>query len=188
MALSIGGNKSKSKGSQQQSFSQTQSLSPRAFGMLDTRLKELGQREYQALDPNAYKAYENPYQEEVIAATTADIDASRAHAGNEQRSQLARSAAFGDDRRGIMEAELEGQYDRTKATTLAGLRSRGYEHSSGIAQGENTNKNQYQAQLDALLNQLYGILGNETTTSGTSQGTSKGKTSGMNFGFSYGDD
>lgn len=184
--MSFGKNKSKTSQSQNQSFNQTQSLSPRAYGLLTDRMNEIGQREYQSLDPNAYKNFMNPYQQEVIDATTADIGAQRDLAANEQRADFARRGAFGDDRRGIAEAELGGQYDRTLATTLAGLRSRGFEQAQGVAAGENTSRNQFDQNTQALLNQLMSILGNETTTSGTSQGTSRGKSSGMNFGFSYG--
>lgn len=190
MALSLGGGKNKSKSSQNQQFDQTAStsLSPRAFGMLSDRLGEIGGREYQALDPNAYKSFMNPYQQEVIDATTADLEAQRGLAANQQRSDLAGAGGFGDDRRGIMEAELAGQHDRTLATTLAGLRSRGFESAQGVAAGENTNRNQYEQNTQALVNQLYAILGNETTTrsSGTSSGTAKGSGSNMNFGFTYG--
>lgn len=188
--LSIGGDKSKSKASTNQSFNQTSNsaLSDRAYGLLTGRLGELGQRQYQALDPNAYRDYMNPYQEDVIAATTADINANRDMAANQQRSDLAASKAFGDDRRGIMEAALQGDYDRTLATTLAGLRSRGFSEAQGVAAGENQNRNTFDQNTQALLNQLYALLGNETTTrtTGTSQGVSKGKTTGLNFGFTYG--
>lgn len=189
MALSFGKNKSKSSGSQTQKFDQTSntSLSPRAWSMLSDRIGEIGGQEYQRLDPNAYKDYENPYQQEVIDATTADIMSSRDQAMNADRAMLAGAGAFGDKRRGIVEAETTGNYDRTLATTLAGLRSRGYEHSQGIAQGENTNANAYEADLQRRIDALLSILGNETTTraSGTSSGTSKGKTTGYSFGGSF---
>jgi hypothetical protein len=188
--LSGGASKSKSKGSQSQTFDQTAqtSLSDRSFGMLNDRLGQLGERDYQALDPNAYKDYMNPYQQEVIDATTADLNAQRGLAQNQQRSDLAGAGAFGDDRRGIMEAELAGQQDRTLATTLAGLRSRGFEGAQGVAAGENSNRNQFDQNTQAMLNQLYALLGNETTTrqTGKSSGTSRGTTTGMNLGFTYG--
>lgn len=184
--MSFGKNKSKS--SQTQTMNQTQNtrLSDRSYGLLNDRMTELRGQEYQTLDPNAYKQYMDPYQDEVIAATTADINANRALEGNQQRSDLAGAQAFGDDRRGIMEAELTGKYDRTLATTLAGLRSRGFSQAQGVAAGENQGRNQYSAQTQAMINQLLGILGNETTTNTTGTSTSKGKTSGMNLGFSYG--
>lgn len=191
MSLQLGGSKNKSKtsGTQTQQFDQTStsSLSPRAFDAISGRAGLLGQRQYQGLDPNAYKDFMNPYQQEVIDATTADIGAQRELAENAQRSDVAAAGAFGDKRRGIMEAELGGQYDRTLATTVAGLRSRGFEGAQGVAASENSNRNQFDQNTEALLNQLYALLGNETTTrnTGTSSGTSTGRSSGYNLGFSF---
>lgn len=189
MALSFGKNKSKSSGSTTQNFDQTTntSLSPRAWNLLNSRIGEIGGQEYQRLDPNAYKEYENPYQQEVIDATTADIMASRGQAQNADRSMLAGAGAFGDKRRGIVEAETTGNYDRTLATTLAGLRSRGYESAQGVAQGENTNANAYEADLQRRIDALMSLLGQETTSrqTGTARGTSQNRSSGMNFGASW---
>lgn len=189
--MSMSGSKVKTSQSQNQSFNQTQDsrLSDRAFNMFNSRMGELGGREYQTLDPNAYKDYMNPYQQEVIDATTADINAQRGLASNQQRSDMAGAGAFGDDRRGIVEAELGGQYDRTLATTLAGLRSRGFEGAQGVAAGENSNRNQFDQNTQAMINQLMALLGNETTTNsrGTSEGQSRGKSSGFKFGGSWSD-
>jgi hypothetical protein len=191
MALSLGGSKNKTKGSTNQTFDQTGSttLSDRSWDMLTGRLGELGGQQYQALDPNAYQAYMDPYQNEVIDATTADINANRDMAANQQRSDLAGAGAFGDKRRGVMEAELTGQYDRTLATTLAGLRSGGFRQAQGVAQGENANRNQFDANTQAQINQLLALLGQETTTNtrGNSQGRTRGTGMGLNFGYTYGD-
>lgn len=184
------GSKSKSRQEQNQSFNQTSNtrLSDRAYNLLSGRMDELGQQQYAALDPNAYKDYMNPFQDEVIAATTADINANRDMAANQQRSDLAAAGAFGDDRRGVMEAGLQGEYDRTLATTLAGLRSRGFSEAQGVAAGENQNRNAFNQMTQQQINQLLSLLANETTTrtSGTSQGVSKGRQSGFNLGFTYG--
>lgn len=189
-AITGGASKSKSKGTQSQSFNQTTntSLSDRAYGALTDRIGQIGGQSYQRLDPNAYKEYEDPYQDDVINATTADIMAARDQAGNADRAMLAGAGAFGDKRRGIVEAETAGEYDRTLATTLAGLRSRGYSQAQGIAQGENTNANAYQADLQRRIDALMSILGNETTSNsrGSSSGRSTGQTTGMNLGFTYG--
>ena len=183
-------NKSKSSSSQTQQFDQTAqtSLSDRSWNMLTGRRDELAGQEYQALDPNAYQSYMNPYQQEVIDATTADINANRDRAANQQRSDIAGAGAFGDDRRGIMEAELAGQYDRTLATTLGGLRSRGFSEAQGVAQGENSNRNQFDANTQNQINQLLALLGQETNTRtrGTQSGQTRGTTTGMNLGFTYG--
>lgn len=181
MALSLGGGKNKSRTSQ--SFDQTQStrLSDRAYGTLMDRIGAIGGQQYRKLDPGDYKAYMNPFDQDVIDATTADIMAARGQAANTDRAMLAGAGAFGDDRRGIVEAETAGQYDRTLANTLAGLRSRGFSEATGIAQGENTNQNAFNADLQRRIDALMALLANETTTK--SSGTSLGKSSGRSFNF-----
>jgi hypothetical protein len=190
MALSIGGNKSRSRGSTNQSFDQNAAtrLSDRSFNAINSRMGELGGQEYRALDPNAYQAYMNPYQQEVIDATTADINANRAEAANADRAMMAGAGAFGNNRRGVVEAETAGRFDRTLATTLAGLRSRGFSDAQGVAAGENTNRNQFDANTQQQINQLLSLLAQETETNtrGTSQGQTRGTTTGMNVGFTYG--
>lgn len=186
MALSFGKNKSKSRQETSQSFNQTTGLTDRARGLLADRIGQIGGQEYRSLDPDAYKAYEDPYQQEVIDATTADIMAARAKAMNADRSMLAGAGAFGDDRRGIVEAETSGEYDRTLATTLAGLRSGGFRFATGVAQDENSNRNAFDADLQRRLDALYALMADERTTSGSSKGLAKGRQSGFNLGFTYG--
>lgn len=189
MAITGGASKQKTKGSQQQQFDQTAEtrLSDRAYGMINDRANGLGQQEYKSLDPNAYKAFMDPYEQEVINATTADINANRALEQNSDRANFASAGAFGDDRRGIVEAETTGKYDRTLATTLAGLRSGGFRQAQGVAQTENSNRNQFDAMTQQQINQLLARLSQETTTTGrgTSSGTSTGSNTGFNLGFGW---
>jgi hypothetical protein len=186
MALSIGGGKNKSKGTSSQTTNQTQttSFNPTFQAQLDRRLAEVGGRQYQGLDANSYEQFMNPFQQEVIDAATNDINANRARSATELTARQAGSGAFGNDRRGIYEAELQGQYDRTLASTLAGLRSGGYSQALGVAQGENANRNNFQGQLDQQLNALLALMaqGNQTTNmAGTQSGRTTG--SGSQFGF-----
>lgn len=185
MAIGGGKNKSKTNSSQTQQFNQNTSMTPRAYEAVTGRMRDLEQQEYQKLDPSAYLDYLNPFQDEVIDATTADINANRDRAATGQQAEIAAAGAFGDKRRGIYEAELDGQYDRTLATTLAGLRSRGYSDAVGIAQGENTNRTAFDANTQMQINQLLSLLADEKTTSGTSSGTAKGSQTGYNMGFSW---
>jgi hypothetical protein len=184
--MSFGKNRSNSRSNQ--SFNQTSSTSynPAFQARLDGQFGRLQGQSYRALSPTDYQQYESPYQQEVIDATTADINANRAQAANGQRASIAGAGAFGDKRRGIMEAELDGQYDRTLATTVAGLRQAGYSQAQGIALGENNNRNQFDANTQNQIAQLMALLaqGNQTTTG---SGSSAGRTSGSstNFGFSW---
>lgn len=191
MALSIGGNKSKSKNTSNQTMNQTSTstLTGDSRALLQQRLAELNGQNYEGLDPNAYQAFLDPFTNEVIDATTADINASRDEEANAQRqAMLARGALGTSDRRGVREAELAGRYDRTLASTVAGLRSSGFRQAQGVAQAENSNKNSYKASIEQQINQLLALLANDrvTTTNGVQTGVSTGKNSGMNFGFTYG--
>lgn len=189
MALSLGGNKSKSKSTQSQTTSgtRTSTLAPDSAALLQQRLSELNGQSYQALDSNAYKAYSDPYEQDVIAGTTADINAARGEEANAQRqAMLARGPLGSSDRRGVREAELAGRYDRTLATTVGGLRSAGYRNAMGVAQNENTNQNTFQANIQNQVNQLLALLASNRTetTNGTATGSSSGTQTGLNFGFS----
>lgn len=191
MALSFGKSKNKSKSTSNQTMNQTSTstLTGDSRALLQQRLAELNGQEYSALDPNAYEAFLDPFTNQVIEATTADINASRDEEANAQRqAMLARGALGSSDRRGVREAELTGRYDRTLASTIAGLRSSGFRQAQGVAQAENANKNTYQASLQQQINQLLSLLANDrvTTTTGNSSGVSTGKQTGMNFGFTYG--
>lgn len=191
MALSLGGSKNKSKSSQTQTTNQTQTtgLTGDAKAMLAARMAELEGQQYGALDPNAYQQYLSPFQQEVIDATSADIDASRDVASNEQRAMaLARGAKGGSDRRGVYEAELDDRFGRTKATTIAGLRQAGFNTAQSIAQGENANKNTFDAGLQDRITQLLTLLAGDrvSTSSGTSTGTGKQSGYGLTGSFSYG--
>lgn len=194
MSLSLGGNKSKTSGSQTQTQNSTSSTSMGDYGkgILTNRMNELGGKAYEGLQVGDIEQWMNPQTQAVIDATTADIEAARGRAGNEQRqAMLARGALGGSDRRGVYEAELQGNYDRTLATTLGGLRSNAWDKAAGIAGGEAANRSNYDQSVQQQINQLLALLaGSDTVTRtiGTASGTSKGSGSqlGFNAGFKYG--
>ena len=191
MALSFGKSKNKSKNTSNQTMNQTSTsaLTDDSRAILQQRLAELNGQNYEGLDPRAYEAFLDPFTNEVIAATTADINASRDEEANAQRqAMLARGALGSSDRRGVREAELTGRYDRTLASTTAGLRSSGFRQAQQVAQAENANRNNYQANLQQQINQLLSLLANDrvTTTNGVQTGISTGKSSGLKFGFEKG--
>lgn len=161
---------------------QTSTLSDRASGLLTGQINDLRGRSYQTLDPAAIARFQNPYQQDVINSTMGQIGQDREVAFNQLDDRLARSGAFGDKRRGIQEAEVAGQFDRTTAQTLAGLNSANYGQALGVAQGENQAANNFGVNIQQLIAQLVSQFGNEGTT--TSQGTSRG--SNRSFGFTYG--
>jgi hypothetical protein len=80
--------------------------------------------------------YQNPYQQQVINATMANIGENNA----QQRTALTGNAisqgAFGGDRAGIAQAELARQQDLSSNATLAGLESQGFNTALSGAQAD----------------------------------------------------
>lgn len=186
MALSLGGGKNKSKSKQTIDQTQTNTLSDRAYGTLTSGMADLQGRRYRAFDPASIAQFQNPYTRDVIDASLVQADAADGKAWAGLDSRLAQSGAFGDKRRGILEAELAGTQSRDRASLIAGLNDQAFRTAMGAAMGENQNANDYDLQIQQLLNQLRGGLLNEGTS--RTQGTQTGQTRGssMNLGFSYG--
>lgn len=177
MALTVGGNKGKSKQTTNQT--QTNTLSDRAAGMLNQGISEVSGMKYQGFDPSQVDKYQSPYTQQVIDASLAQADQTDSQARAQQQSDFAAAGAFGDKRRGIYEAELQGNQSRDRASLIAGLNDRAYTGARDIAVGENQNQNAYALQLQALLAQLRSGFANEGTQ--TMKGTQSGKTSNMGF-------
>lgn len=181
--ISLGGSKNRSKGSSTNTYNQTQTntLSDRAAQYLNQGIGELQGMDYSRFDPASISAYESPYTQNVIDASLAQAARADAIARNQQMSDFGRAGAFGDDRRGIYEAELAGNQSRDRAELIAGLRDRAYTGARDIAVGENQNANQYELAIQQLLAQLRSQFANEGTQVGS--GTSKGTQKGTNMGF-----
>lgn len=79
------------------------------------------------------QGFMNPYQQNVIDATMNRLAQARAERDAATKAQLAASRAFGNERRGVYEAQLAGEQDRTTAETLANLYSQGYGQAANLA-------------------------------------------------------
>jgi len=77
----------------------------------------------------------SPFQTNVIDATMARLAQSRAERDASTKAQMAASKAFGNERRGVYEAQLAAEQDLNTAQTLADLYNRGYTQAAGFAQG-----------------------------------------------------
>ena len=77
----------------------------------------------------------SPFQTNVIDATMARLAQNRAERDAATKAQMASSRAFGNERRGVYEAQLAGQEDLNTAQTLANLYNQGYTQAAGFAQG-----------------------------------------------------
>ena len=76
----------------------------------------------------------SPFQTNVIDATMARLAQNRAERDAATKAQMAASRAFGNERRGVYEAQLAGEEDLNTAQTLANLYNQGYSQAAGLAQ------------------------------------------------------
>lgn len=76
----------------------------------------------------------SPFQTNVIDATMARLAQNRAERDAATKAQMASSRAFGNERRGVYEAQLAGEEDLNTAQTLANLYNQGYSQAAGLAQ------------------------------------------------------
>ena len=118
-----------------------------------------------AYDPSSYRSYYDPFVEDVIRSTEADIqrqtDIERQRLGGE----AVRSGAFGGSRQAIAEQELQRNAARQMADTSAKLRSAAY--TGAQEQAMNAFENQMKRGQSA--GQIFGTLGQGLGTLGTSQ-------------------
>jgi hypothetical protein len=80
------------------------------------------------------QGFMSPYQENVVDATMRRLAQSRAERDAETRARLASARAFGNERRGVYEAQLASEQDLNTAQTLANLYQQGYGQAAGFAQ------------------------------------------------------
>lgn len=189
MSFQASGSRTSGTSNQTMNQTQTQSLSDRARGVFDAEAERLRGMRYDPVGSEDIARFSNPYQQDVINSTMGQLNQNRMLARNQQSSDLAAAGAFGDKRRGIMEAELEGQQDRTAASTLAGLNSANYGQALQAAMSEGQNRNAYGLNVQQLLQQLLtGAYGQEgtTQTQGTQSGRTRGTSLGFGAGFTYG--
>ena len=126
----------------------------------------IGQTAEAGFDPTSYKQFMDPYTEDVIAATQADIN----RQGQQQQNQLGAGAvgagAFGGSRQGIAQGEIARSVMDQQARTGAQLRSQGFAQAQGLAQ-QQANQALRQAQLTGQLGQSAGALGAQIGQMGT---------------------
>ena len=101
-------------------------------------------------DPTSYQQFMDPFTEDVIAATQADI----ARQGRMQQNQAQASAvgagAFGGSRQAVMQGEIARNVMDQQARTGAQLRSQGFQQAQAAAQ-QAANQQLRQAQLTGQL-------------------------------------
>jgi len=125
-----------------------------------------------AYDPQSYKDFMDPYTEEVIRATEADIARQGEIAQKGLAGQAVQSGAFGGSRAAVAGAELGRNVADQMARTGAQLRSAGFQQAQQQAQNAFQNqmaRQQSAAQLFGALGQGVGALGGQLAKTGLSQ-------------------
>lgn len=78
-------------------------------------------------------AFYNPYEDQVIQSYLADLGEMRNRADTRAAGEAEAAGAFGGDREAVYRAVTQGEYDRTGASTIAGLRHQGWDSASNLA-------------------------------------------------------
>ncbi|HET6970823.1 MAG TPA: hypothetical protein VFH92_06850 [Phenylobacterium sp.] len=80
--------------------------------------------------------YLNPYLNQVVDSTAADMDAQAGQVRAQQSLDLARSGAFGGSGAALTQSMTEGELARARGSTLGGLRSHAYDTALTAAGGD----------------------------------------------------
>ena len=78
-------------------------------------------------------AYQNPYTQQVVDTTLADLDRYRQMAVSRDQDRAIGAGAFGGSRSGVLEAETNRAFADQAARTAAGLRQGGFDRATSLA-------------------------------------------------------
>ena len=84
--------------------------------------------------------YQNPYEQQVIDRSMADIGRTTAMQQEANKASAAGMGAFGGSRQGLVEAETNAAAQRTMGDLSANLRSQGFNTAANLAQGDIANR------------------------------------------------
>ena len=108
-----------------------------AQGAYQPYMQQAGQFAQQAgsaITPGQINAAMNPYQQQVIDATMAQMGQKNAQQMSSLKGTEAQQGAFGGSRAAVTEATLGGQQNMNMASTLAGLNNQNYTQAVAQAQ------------------------------------------------------
>ena len=108
------------------------------------------------VDPSAISQFFNPYEQQVVDQTLADLARQSEIEGVAGRARAAGAGAFGGSRMGVEEAERSGRLFDASARTAGALRQQGYTQAAQLAQ----NAAALQSQIGAGIGSLGATLGN----------------------------
>lgn len=107
---------------------------------------------------NTVSQYQSPYTQQVVNATTAQLNNQDAIQQNQLAGNAASAGAFGGDRQGVAQAVLGGQQAIANNATIANLNNTGFQNATSAAQSN--------AWLNSQGASLEGSLGNEAQNQG----------------------
>jgi len=126
----------------------------------------------QLFAPTDLSAYTNPFQQQVIDTTIAEINRQGDLARNKLAAQGVAAGAFGGSRFGVQSAELDRNLADSRARALAQLNAQNYSQALQAAQSAFENqqrRQQNQSQLYGGIAGLYGALGQQQAGIGGQQ-------------------
>ena len=100
-------------------------------------------------------AFNNPYQQQVVDTTQADIERQRQMAMNTLGAQAQAAGAYGGSRHGVAEGVTNAEYGRMAANTLAPLRMQGYNTAMANAMADRTARLGAANQLGGMANTAF---------------------------------
>jgi len=124
-------------------------------------------------DPNSYQDFMNPYEDQVIDNTLADIRRQGDIAQRGVAAQAVGSGAFGGSRGQIAQSELDRNVMKQQADTAAQMRAAGFQNAQQAAMGAFESGMGRQQQLGQLTGQIgagLGSLGAQTGALGQQLG------------------
>jgi hypothetical protein len=92
--------------------------------------------QFQGLLSQDIGAYQNPYQQQVIDQSMADIQRQADLARGQSQSRAIGAGAFGGSRSALLEGESQRPFVEQMARTSAGLRQSGFEQAQAAAQSD----------------------------------------------------
>ena len=110
-------------------------------------------------DPNSYQSFMNPYEDQVIDNTMADIRRQGDIAQQGVRAQAVGAGAFGGSRGQIAQSELDRNVMKQQADTAAQMRASGFQNAQQAAMNAFESGMGRQQQLGQLTGQLATGLG-----------------------------
>ena len=99
----------------------------------------------------------SPYQTQVIDATLARANRERAIARTGEQAEITRGRAFGNERRGVFEAERQAAFDVGRDQMIAGLMQQGYGQAQAQTMAQLATRQGAAGQAAAGFTQLGGL-------------------------------